>query len=62
VAITAERVNCSTPLRSSLGIKSSMGPSLSTAHPPYIHDAPNARIYKICSVFSCGRDDELTRV
>jgi hypothetical protein len=43
VAITVERFNCSTPLRPSLGIKLFMGPSLRTAHPPCIHDVPNAR-------------------
>ena len=38
-AITAERFNCSTPLRLSLGIKLSIGPSPNTAHPPSIDDA-----------------------
>src|SRR5262249_54838335 len=59
VAIAAERFNCSTPFRFALGIKSSMGPSLRTAHPPYIDDAPDARIYKISSVRSREREDEL---
>jgi hypothetical protein len=39
-----------------------MGPSLPTAHPPYIHDAPDAWVYKISSVCSREREDELTRV
>jgi hypothetical protein len=39
-----------------------MEPSLSTAHPPYIHDAPDARVYKISPVCSREREDELTRV
>ena len=62
IAITADRFNCSTPLRFSLGIESSMGPSLPTARPPYIHDALDARFYKISPVCSREREDELTRV